>query len=228
MAAADFPNSPTNGDTYTVNGVTWVYSSTSTRWLRQQNSAISKSLITAKGDLIAGAGVGAVTKVAVGTNGFVLKADSTATGGVSWVSVPTISSLSSVPGVTITSVATNDSLRWNGTAWVNDAGVYTQSTLVQNPQTASYPLVLADKGKLVEMNVASGNTLTVPLNSAQAFAIGSVVHILQTGAGQTTVTPASGVTINGTPGLKLRTQWSYATLIKRATDTWVLVGDIAA
>ena len=228
MPAVDFPNSPANGDTYAVNGVTWVYSSTSTRWLRQQNSSISKSLITAKGDLIAGTAAGAVAKVAVGTNGFVLKADSTATGGVSWVSVPTISSLSSVPGVTITSVATNDSLRWNGTAWVNDAGVYTQSTLVQNAQGASYALVLADKGKLVEMNVGTANTLTIPLNSAHAFPTGSVIHILQTGAGQTTVTPTGGVTLNGTPGLKLRAQWSSATLIKRATDTWVLVGDIAA
>ena len=43
-----------------------------------------------------------------------------------------------------------------------------------------------------------------------------------------TVKPAGGVTINATPGLKLRAQWSYATLIKRATDTWVLVGDLSA
>ena len=37
-----------------------------------------------------------------------------------------------------------------------------------------------------------------------------------------------GVTINATPGLKLRAQWSSATLIKRATDTWVLIGDLSA
>jgi hypothetical protein len=97
-----------------------------------------------------------------------------------------------------------------------------------NAQTASYGLVLADKNKVVEMNVATGNTLTVPLNSTQAFPIGSQINILQTGAGQTTITPTGGVTINATPGLKMRAQWSYATLIKRATDTWVLVGDISA
>ena len=78
------------------------------------------------------------------------------------------------------------------------------------------------------MNVASANTLTVPPNSSVAFPVGSQINVLQTGAGQCTITPGAGVTINGTPGLKTRAQWSYATLIKRATDTWVLVGDIAA
>jgi hypothetical protein len=95
-------------------------------------------------------------------------------------------------------------------------------------QTSSYSLVLADKNKIVEMSNASANNLTVPLNSSQAFPVGTQINILQTGAGQTTVVATGGVTINGTPGLKLRAQWSYATLIKRATDTWVLVGDISA
>jgi hypothetical protein len=95
-------------------------------------------------------------------------------------------------------------------------------------QTASYTLVLGDKNKIVEMSVATANTLTVPPNSSVAYAVGSQINILQTGAGQTTVTAGAGVTVNGAPGLKLRTQWSYATLIKRATDTWVLVGDISA
>ena len=95
-------------------------------------------------------------------------------------------------------------------------------------QTASYTLVLADKTKIVEMSVAGANTLTVPLNSSVAFPVGSQINILQTGAGQTTIAATAGVTINATPGLKIRAQWSYATLIKRATDTWVLVGDISA
>lgn len=95
-------------------------------------------------------------------------------------------------------------------------------------QSASYTLVLADKAKIVEMGVGSANNLTVPPNSSVAFPVGSQINILQTGAGQTTVVAGAGVTVNATPGLKLRAQWSYATLIKRATDTWVLVGDISA
>jgi hypothetical protein len=102
------------------------------------------------------------------------------------------------------------------------------SELATSAQTASYTLVLADKGKLVEVSNASANNLTVPLNSSVAFPIGTQINILQTGAGQTTIVATGGVTINATPGLKLRTQWSSATLIKRGTDTWVAVGDLSA
>lgn len=97
-----------------------------------------------------------------------------------------------------------------------------------NAQSASYTLVLSDAGKMVEINNGSANTLTVPADSTVNFPIGTQISILQTGAGQTTVNNAVGVTINGTPGLKLRAQWSIATLIKRAADNWVLIGDTAA
>ena len=100
--------------------------------------------------------------------------------------------------------------------------------LSTNAQAASYTLVLTDNGKLVEISNASANNLTVPLNSTVAFPVGAQINILQTGAGQTTVVATGGVTINGTPGLKLRAQWSAATLIKRASDTWVLVGDLSS
>jgi hypothetical protein len=98
-------------------------------------------------------------------------------------------------------------------------------TLVLNPETGSYTLVLGDASGLVEMS--GGGTLTVPTDSSVAFPTGTQISILQTGASQVTVGGA-GVTINGTPGLKLRAQWSAATLIKRATDTWALVGDLSA
>jgi hypothetical protein len=107
-------------------------------------------------------------------------------------------------------------------------GPFGDPTLVINAQTASYTLVLSDASDLVEINNASANNLTVPLNSSVAFPVGTQISLLQTGAGQMTVVATSGVTINGTPGLKLRAQWSSATLIKRATDTWALVGDLSA
>jgi hypothetical protein len=101
-------------------------------------------------------------------------------------------------------------------------------TIATNAQAASYTLVLTDQSDLVEISNASANTLTVPLNSSVAFPVGTTITILQTGAGQTTITPTGGVTINGTPGLKLRAQWSSATLIKRAENTWVAIGDLSA
>jgi hypothetical protein len=109
-----------------------------------------------------------------------------------------------------------------------DLSTKSDKLLSTNSQNASYTLVLSDADKILEMNVASANNLTVPLNSSQAFPIGTQITILQTGTGQTTIVATGGVTINATPGLKLRTQWSSATLIKRAENTWVAIGDLSA
>jgi hypothetical protein len=97
-----------------------------------------------------------------------------------------------------------------------------------NQQTAGYTTVLTDRDKLIEISSASGVTLTIPTNASVAYPVGTSFDILQTGAGQITIAGASGVTVNATPGLKLRTQWSSATLFKRATDTWVVYGDLSA
>ena len=102
--------------------------------------------------------------------------------------------------------------------------------LQQNEQTGTtYTLALTDGGKVVEMNNASANTLTVPPNSSVAFPVGTQILVVQVGAGQTTLTPDTGVTINSKDGnLKLSAQWSAATLIKRATDVWMAIGDLSA
>ena len=104
------------------------------------------------------------------------------------------------------------------------------AALATNAQTGTtYTLVLTDANNtMVELTNTSAITVTVPLNSSVAFPVGSQVHLLQTNSGQVTVVGASGVTVNATPGLKFRAQWSGATLIKRSTDGWVLVGDVSA
>ena len=108
------------------------------------------------------------------------------------------------------------------------ATTYAPLNLTQNQQTGTtYTFVLTDAGKLVEFNNASAITVTVPTNASVAYPIGTQINLLQTGAGQVTVS-AGSTTVNATPGLKLRAQWSSATLIKRNTDTWVLVGDLSS
>jgi hypothetical protein len=105
-------------------------------------------------------------------------------------------------------------------------GVFLQ-TVTTNRQTASYTLALADRGKLVEMNVATANNLTIPLDSAVAFPVGTQIDISQYGAGQTTVVATGGVTVRSAAGaLKLAAQYSGATLVKIATNEWYLFGDI--
>lgn len=109
-----------------------------------------------------------------------------------------------------------------------DGSVTTGSALtITNRQTASYTLALTDADKLVEMNVATANNLTVPLNSSIAFAIGTKIDLAQYGAGQTTVVATSGVTVRSAGGaLKLALQYSGASLVKIATNEWYLFGDI--
>jgi len=98
--------------------------------------------------------------------------------------------------------------------------------LALNAQTGTtYTPVLADNGKLVTLSNASAITLTVPTNASVAYAVGAQINIQAIGAGQVTVAGDTGVTVNGT-GTKLRVQWSAATLVKVATDTWTLIGDI--
>lgn len=110
-----------------------------------------------------------------------------------------------------------------------DTTVVAPVTLSTNAQTSSYALVLSDAYKIVEMNVATGNTLTVPTNASHAFPVGTQITVIQTGAGQTTLAGTSGVTVNSKDGnLKIAGQWGSATLIKRATDTWVAIGNLVA
>jgi hypothetical protein len=111
-----------------------------------------------------------------------------------------------------------------------DSSVFEIETQVDiNSQTGTtYTLVSADRGKLVSLSNASAITLTIPTNSTTAFPTGTRIDIIQTGAGQVTVGGA-GVTINSKDSnKKLSEQGSAASLIKFATDTWWLVGDLSA
>ncbi len=159
-----------------------------------------------------------------GNNGKYLTTDGT---DASWATINATPAFNDLTDVTITSAATNDVIYYDGLGWVNK---YVASIPVAtNSQTGTtYTLVLGDAGKIVEINNASAITLTIPTNASVAYPVGTQITLLQTGAGQITVTGPSGGTLNATPGTKLRAQWSSATLLKRATDTWVLIGDLTA
>jgi hypothetical protein len=100
-------------------------------------------------------------------------------------------------------------------------------TIGTNARTASYTLVLTDQSKIIEVNNAGSTTVTIPADATVAFPVGTYIMVVQTGAGQVTIAGA-GFTPNATPGLKTRTQWSVATLIKRGTDSWIVAGDLVA
>lgn len=87
-----------------------------------------------------------------------------------------------------------------------------------NNQTASYTGVLLDAGKTVVMNVASGNTFTIPTAASVAYETGTVLRISNKGAGTTTVQPNGGVTLNG--GNISLTQYQSCEVQLVAADVW--------
>jgi hypothetical protein len=131
-------------------------------------------------------------------------------------------------GISIAGPSGNASLTVESTGKIQVAGsIVLEAPLVQNQQTTSYTLVRADASKLIEMNSGSAITLTIPADASVAFPVGTKIDILQTGAGQVTIA-GSGFTPNATPGLKINAQWGAASLIKRGTNSWVVIGNLAA
>ena len=92
----------------------------------------------------------------------------------------------------------------------------------------TYTLVAGNLNQLVTLNNASPITLTVP---PSVFSAGDVINIAQIGAGQVTLSQGAGVTITSTGATssapKLRANKSAASIICTASNTFLVVGDIA-
>lgn len=115
----------------------------------------------------------------------------------------------------------------DGTKTLMGDGSWIIPILVLNSQGASYTAVLSDGNKLVEINNSSANTFTIPPNASVAFPIGTTITISQTGTGQTTITPGSGVTLRAyNNNLKLAGQYAMASVVKRATNEWSVAGNL--
>ena len=97
---------------------------------------------------------------------------------------------------------------------------------IQTVSAATKTLALTDRGSWMRFTVA--NTLTVPTNSSVAFVVGEMLNGIQAGTGQVTIAAASGVTINKPPtnNAKTKGQGAAFKLVKVASDTWDLVGDL--
>jgi hypothetical protein len=109
------------------------------------------------------------------------------------------------------------------------------AALAFNAQTGTtYTFVLADAdNKLVTASNASAQTYSIPTNATTAFPIGTQINLIQIGAGQVTVSATTpGTTTVVSTGAtsaspKCRAQYSAITLVKRDTDSWYAIGDIA-
>ncbi len=192
-------------------------------------TAIPNSLFDAKGDLLVATSADTPGKITVAsTNGYILSANSATATGLEWIANDQgdLTAVTAGTGITVT----NSTGPIPTVAFDYRAG----SAVTLNAQTASYTLVLADADqKLVTLSVASANTVSIPTNASVAYPTGSVINVIQIGAGQTTIQASSSGTTTiqstgaATAAPKLRAQYSAASCIKVATDTWYVVGDIA-
>ena len=98
--------------------------------------------------------------------------------------------------------------------------------LTLDRKTASYTLVASDNNKLIEMNVATANNVTI---NNSVFSAGNQILVSQYGAGQVTFVAGAGVTLQSPSGkLKLTGQYSLATIIAISATEFYISGDLTA
>lgn len=98
--------------------------------------------------------------------------------------------------------------------------------LLANTQTGTtYTFVANDAGKFVTANNASAQTYTIPTHASVAYPVGTVITVVQYGAGQVTIAAAGGVTLRSPNGTKTAQQYSAISLLQLTQDEWVVLGD---
>ena len=154
---------------------------------------------TTKGDLLVENGTPALARLPVGADAFVLTADSTQTLGVKWA-MPAAS---------------------GGSPPAYNAQVGTAYTL----QLTDAPTNSSSQG-IVSMNNAAANVVTIPLHASVAWMTGTILQIIQLGAGQTTVTCPGGSLVSAS-SFAARAHNSTLVITYLGSDVWVLSGDTA-
>jgi hypothetical protein len=105
-----------------------------------------------------------------------------------------------------------------------NGGISVQSadSITINSKAGNYTIAPIDSGRLIE--IAGAGTVTI--TDSTSFPVGFSVDVLRSGDGAVSIA-GNGFTPNSTPGLNLRAKWSSATLIKRALNSWVVLGDLS-
>lgn len=99
------------------------------------------------------------------------------------------------------------------------------NTEIYNESSASYTLALRDRTSILERENAAANTTSIPLDATTAFPIGTIITVVEFGAGAVTLTAVAGVLLNGTDGgsVVIGVKYEAIALYKRGTDDWVAI-----
>lgn len=106
------------------------------------------------------------------------------------------------------------------------------SFTVGTANTSDYTAVLADQYQVLQiMNKATAINFLIPTNASVAFPIGTVITVLNIGAGTCTIKAVSSGTTTVlssalTPAQPTLGQYLSAACIKTGTDTWYVVGSV--
>lgn len=149
--------------------------------------------------------------------------------GSNWVAVGNIGD--------ITAVNTNSPLTGGGTSGSLTLSYdYAAGSKISalNAQTANYTTVLADADqKLITVSSTSALEISIPTDANVDYPVGSIINVIRINTGDVTIKAVtSGTTTIASTGAtsaqpKLRAQFSAASCIKVAANSWYVVGDIA-
>ena len=137
----------------------------------------------------------------------------TGTSTTAWTTSPTVSGTMTAGTVTTTGTLT--------------AGVAVGQAVDLDRKTADYTLVLADAGKVIEINSGSSENVTIPPNSSVAFPTGTQIVGVRLGAGAVVIVEGAGVTTRSDEDKnKIKSQYSSCVLIKHETNEWYILGNL--
>lgn len=144
-----------------------------------------KALYSAKGDLLIGTGSGARAKLAVGTNGYVLTADSTQTTGLKWAAAASAEKIAL--------------LKYNGTVTTGVGATLlyndTSSTWTLNAVRASVETAPSGGTVVVDVNI-NGTTIFTTQANRPSIATATLTSGKVTAINVTSVSPGSYLSVD--------------------------------
>ena len=155
------------------------------------------------------------TSIATGSTSFAL-VNTTAT-TVNFAGAATTLNIGAATGTT----TINNALTVSGTTILGPASI--------NGQSSAYTLAISDAGKIVEMTNSTDVAITIPPSGTTNFPVGTQIVVVRNNSGKVSFTPGAGVTLFSDSSKQyISTQYSAATLVKRAADEWYLIGNLSA